>query len=361
MRETFRTLGVSPRLARGAALCALAIVGSAAVAGAGEKTIYKPKPVMAAEAQSKQLCHSVPDRVFVETKLGSECIAYYVTKGFETRREAVLYFPGDAPPLHSERDFSVFMFKNLGGMRRMLQLWAGRMRVRYIYVARPGLQGSSGDHSARNNPKETYVMSAAAAAIKEKLSLERIALVGQSRGSTIAASMLALNEIDVTCAVLGSGALELVDLEYARAQKENNPVTRAQLAKALFDPAGHVGSIPQNPARRVFVLGDPADTRTPLAQQVQFAQAMKAAGHHALAVEVDAKSDEHHGVSKWSLPAAGACINNLTDDLITGAVARSQPWAQQVRAMSALPQKIGRWKPAAASPAGAVAGRAGKS
>ena len=360
MRRISRTLGVSARLARGAAPCALALALLATTAAAG-KTIYKPKPVMAAEAQSKDLCESVPDRVFVDTKLGSECIAYYVTKGFETRAEAVLYFPGDAPPLARERDFTVFMFKNLGSMRRMLQLWSGRMRVRYVYVARPGLQGSSGDHSARNDPKETYVMSAAAAAIKQRLALERIAVVGQSRGSTLAASMLALNEIDVTCAVLGSGALELVDLEYARAQKENNAVTRAQLAKALFDPAGHIGAIVQNPARRVFVLGDPADTRTPLAQQVQFAEAMKSAGHHAVAVEVDATSDEHHGVSKWSLPAGGACINNLTDDLITGAVARSQPWAQQVRAMSALPQKIGRWKPAAAHPADAPAVGPGKS
>ena len=314
---------------------------------------------MAAESQSKQLCKSAPDRVFVNTKLGSECIAYYVTKGFETRTEAVLYFGGDAPPLPSEQKFKVFMFKNLGGMRRMLQTWAGRMRMRYVYVARPGLQGSSGDHSARNNPKETYVMSAAAAAIKKRLALARIAVAGQSRGSTLAASMLALGETEVTCAVLGSGALELVDLEYARAQTENSPVTRAALGKALFDPAAHIGAIAPNPGRRVFVMGDPADTRTPFAQQFQFVQALKAAGHHAVAVEVDARSDDHHGVSKWTLPAAGACLNNLTDDLITGAVARSQPWAQQVRAMSALPQKIGRWKPAVAPPA--LGNAAGKS
>ena len=352
MTEMFRTLIFSLRLLGVAAGCTL---GFATAATAAQGTTFKPGEVMAAEAASKSLCESVPDRVFVATKLGSECIAYYVTKGFETRAEAVLYFSGDAPPLASELDFKNFMFKNLGGMRNMLQGWAGRMRVRYVYVARPGLQGSSGNHSARNNPKETYVMSAAAALIKERLKLDRIAVVGQSRGSTLAASMLTLNQVDVTCAVLGSGALELLDLEYARVQKEGARASRAAVAKVLYDPAGHMSAIPQNPGRRIFVLGDPADTRTPLPQQVQFADALKAAGHHAVAVEVKGDGDGHHGVSKWTLPVAGACLNSLTDDLITGAVASGQTWAQQIHAMSELPYKIGRWKPAPARPVGAAA------
>jgi pimeloyl-ACP methyl ester carboxylesterase len=351
LKESLRTLVFSLRLLGVAAGCALSLATAAAAA---QGTTFKPGEVMAAEAQSKSLCESVPTRVFIETKLGSECIAYYVTNGFETRAEAVLYFSGDAPPLPSERAFKVFMFKNLGGMRNMLQGWAGRMRVRYVYVARSGLQGSSGDHSARNNPKETYVMSAAAVAIKQRLALNRIAVVGQSRGSTLAASMLTLNQADVTCAVLGSGALELLDLEYARAQKENPRLNRAALGRGIYDPAGHIGTITQNPARRVFVLGDPTDTRTPLPQQFQFADAIKAAGHHAVAVEVKGDGDGHHGVSKWTLPVAGACLNNLTDDLITGAVARGQTWAQQIRAMSELPHKVGRWKPATARPIGAA-------
>jgi hypothetical protein len=57
------------------------------------------RPVLAAEGKSQALCESVPNRIFVATTVGSECIAYWTTKGNEQRRQAVFFIDGDLPPV----------------------------------------------------------------------------------------------------------------------------------------------------------------------------------------------------------------------------------------------------------------------
>ena len=323
-----------------AAVCALALC-FATIAEAA--STFRPGPILSAEAKSKNLCEAVPKQIFVETNVGSECVAYFVTKGFEARRQAVLYFGGDAPSFANEGAFQRVLQKNMHDHVASLQRWADQLRVRYVYVSRLGLQGASGNHSERSKPKETMVMNAVASLLKARLGLDSIALVGQSRGSTIVASMLTLGQKDVTCAILGSGALSLVNLEYMH----RSPATKARMSLTMYDPASHIRSIEPNPMRRIFVLGDPADTLTPLAQQIQFADSLRAAGHNVVAIQVD--GDEHHGVSKWTIPAAGACLNNLTDDLIIRAVARGQ----LQHPLTSLRFQPGRWKPIIGKPAGA--------
>ena len=303
-------------------------------AQAAQTTTFKPGPVLTAEARSEELCEAVPNRIFVHTKVGTECLAYFVTKGFETQRQAVFYFGGDAPMLATQPAFEASLQQNLNGMERLLQSWADRLHVRYVYVSRLGLQGSSGNHSERNRPRETLIFAMATSLLKARLGIDTIALAGQSRGSTIAASLLTMGQKDIQCAVLGSGAFELVNLEYDRAVKNGRKVTKAALGKVMYDPSAHIGSIEQNPARRIFVLGDPADTRTPIAQQSRFVDSLKAAGHHAVAIEVEAP--DHHGASMYSVPTAGACLNNRPEQQIIRAVANAQP-KKELRASALIP------------------------
>ena len=51
--------------------------------------------VLIEESRSKEKCETAANRIFVTTDLGTECVAYFVTKGFETRRQAVVFFGGD--------------------------------------------------------------------------------------------------------------------------------------------------------------------------------------------------------------------------------------------------------------------------
>lgn len=315
---------INGRARRAVILSAVAALVPSVAATAVPASKYAP--VLVEEAQSKENCESVAGRIFVKMEVGSECVAYSVTRGFESRRDAVFFFGGDVTPEQS-RD-AQWAEKNLSGNVKYMQFWADELGVRYVYVSRLGLQGSSGNHGERRFPRETIIMNATVDALKERLGIDTVALAGQSGGSTIAASLMTMGRADLNCVVLGSGALELVDLEFERAGKLGVYVTKAGLAKKMYDPSSHIPSIVPRADRRVFVLGNPDDSAVPYRFQYSFINRMKAAGHHAMAIEVDALGSEHHDVGRFTFPVAGACLDNVSDDAILRAVVRGQTWAR---------------------------------
>ena len=304
-------------------LCLMAAIAQMAAclpASAAQKPIKSNSNVLVAEGKSKAICEAVDGRIFVDTRWGRECIAYYVTKGFETQRRAVIFFDGDIS-LENYSD-PAKMAKNLDATHEYMQSWSNKLKVRYISISRVGVNGSSGNHGERGKPKELMIMNAATDALKQKLGLDTIALAGQSRGSTIAASMLSLGRNDVSCAVLGSGALELVELESALLKEKGLSVSKAKMYDAMFDPASHVDSIAPNSNRRIFVMGDEADARTPFAQQQRYAAKLQAYGHHAKLIRVDAGdagSATDHAATLFVLPTAGGCLKGTSDEQLVKA------------------------------------------
>lgn len=276
-------------------------------------------PVLVAEQKSKSLCEADPHRVFVKYQLGSECIAYYVTPGLESKQQAVFFFDGDAAftPDYADQDKQT---QRMAMKQAMLDKWSAKMKIRYIYVSRVGLNGSSGNHADRRKPNETMVMSAAIDLLKERLGLTSIAIAGQSGGSTISASLVTQGRRDIACAVLGSGAFELTALQYETFAKAGSKITMAELAKRYYDPSAHIDGIRPDPTRRIFILGDPNDQRTPIDQQIRFHNQIEEAGHHVRFAFVDAKGELDHGTMQSTIPAAGACLNGVSDDRIVQAV-----------------------------------------
>jgi len=302
------------------------VLAASGMAGAADnKTSYWPGPVLTAEAKSKFLCESVPDRIFVPSPSGSECVSYFVTSGNEDQSKAVFFFNGDMPPLANASEFAAHMERSQATIERLMQKYADKFHVRYVYVSRLGLQGSSGDHKKRSSPHETEVMYAATQMLMKQLGIDTIALSGQSRGSTISASLLTMRLPGVTCAALGSGAFNIVDLEYEHLSQGHPSVSKAVLAKQIYNPAAHVDSIDVNPDRRIFVLGDRRDTRAYYPQQLDFVNSLNAAGHHAVTLGITASDSEHHGAARYTIPTAGACLTGMSDDQIIRAVAHMQP------------------------------------
>jgi pimeloyl-ACP methyl ester carboxylesterase len=267
--------------------------------------------VLSDEAASRPLCESRPDRIFVETELGSECIAYFVTRGGEKQRQAVMFLDGDMSPEKYNNPDQVA--GDLATVKKALQAWADKLKVRYVYVSRVGLNGSSGNHGERRRPRETIIMHTAIDGLKARLGLDRIALLGQSGGSTISASLLSLGRRDVACAVLGSGAFEVVDLHHKIITAQGATISKADLAKRMYDPASHVAEIPADPRRRVFIVGDTTDSRTPFDQQVRYANSLRARGHHALLIPVEALGGDDHAAGLYAIPTAGGCLAGTSD------------------------------------------------
>jgi pimeloyl-ACP methyl ester carboxylesterase len=293
---------------------------------------YQPGPALTEEANSQDLCESVPDRIFVATKIGSECVAYTASKGYEDRREAVFLINGDSQGFADAADYEASAQKRTQSVRRSLQKFSEQMHVRFIDVARLGLWGSSGNHRRRMEKRETMILGAAISLLKQRLGIDTIALAGQSRGSIIGASLLSLHLRGVKCAALASGALELVNFEVAGQSKSRHPLTRAQISRIAYDPYAHIDSIERDPDRRVFIVGDPQDKISNFQQELEYTEAVKAAGHHALAIPVKAKDDMHHDSVRFALRAAAACLNDAPDDLIVQAVAAMQTERKPVSA-----------------------------
>jgi pimeloyl-ACP methyl ester carboxylesterase len=312
-----------------------ALAAAATAFGAKADSSQYPH-VLVPEGRTKEKCEADPDRIFVKSSAGSECVAYSVTRGFESRREAVFFFGGDFSPEQSHD--AAWEQRNLAGNVRYMQSWADRLRVRFVYVSRIGLQGSSGTHGERRFPRETIIMDAAIDALKDRLGVDTVALAGQSGGSTIAASLVTMGRTDVVCDVLGSGALELVDLEFYRASKLGIRVKKSALAAKMYDPASHIGEVARRVDRRIFVLGDPTDKNVLYRFQLPFVDRLMAAGHRAMAIEVEAQGAEHHDVSRFTYPVAGACLNGVADDAIVHAVVRGQTWGEQQHAFYSLGQ-----------------------
>ena len=285
-----------------------------------------------AEGNSKQLCETVPDRIFVRHDLGTACVAYYATSGRTQYRPAVVYFEGDVPAVDANKPN--FARNYLANMRSVFQNLAERTGVRFVFIARPGLFGSSGNHAARRSAGEMMTMNAALDAVKARLKLTEIVLAGQSGGSTVGAALLTLGRRDVTCAILGSGLLSVVEIEHAHRVRERLPVIRPSVLQVLlFDPTDRLDWIERQQSRRIFVIGDPTDTRTPFPQQRSFAERVRALGHHAAAIEVKGQGDLMHSVAHHTLPAAALCARGSDDASIRKAVAPQQrPAARTVTA-----------------------------
>ena len=109
-----------------------------------------------------------------------------------------------------------------------------------------------------------------------------------------------------------------------RSSTTSLPPTRAQISRIAYDPYAHIDAIERDPYRRVFIVGDPQDKISNFQQELEYTDAVKAAGHHALAIPVKAKDDMHHDSVRFALRAAAACLNGAPDDLIVQAVAAMQ-------------------------------------
>jgi pimeloyl-ACP methyl ester carboxylesterase len=273
---------------------------------------------LAKEAASKPLCESDQTRIFVTFAGGTECIAYYSTSGVPRSSTTILFFQGDNPV--ETYDYEAQRTTEIQLFMRNMQLHAERSGMRIIFVARPGVYGSSGNHGRRRTPYEMQVMNSAVTAIKARHGLTELVLVGQSGGSTVSAALLSLGRTDVSCAILGSGGQNVTGNSMRKAAEKGQKLTAARIQAVLFDPTARTATITRQASRRVFVLGDPTDTVTPFDLQQEYAVKLQQQGHHAATIEIKATGDKMHGAVRAALPAAVLCGRGAPDTQIRAAV-----------------------------------------
>jgi len=259
-------------------------------------------------------CLSQPRRVWVALGEGAECIAYVAPESGVSGGMAVVYFEGDvsdedARPEHASR--------MLAGYQRRVSKAQSQFGLPFIVIARPGLMGSSGFHLIGGRRDEGEAMSAAIDALKQRYGFRRLALAGQSGGARIVAQLLVLGRSDVVCSAMASGAYG-IPLAKGGGHVPTNVFGEA--GRKYLVPMQHADGIVASADRRTFVIGDPRDQRTPFAGQREWADKMRALGHHALLLEAVAQDSEHHGLGAVSLYVAGMCASGRSDEQIAASV-----------------------------------------
>ncbi|MDP9932964.1 putative esterase [Variovorax paradoxus] len=250
-----------------------------------------------------------PDRtgyLWVQPVEGPACIRYFASSDIDDARMAIVQFSGDRDGVMNHAPTRI-----PGNTEALRMLDAQRSRDRagvpWIFVARPGTYGSSGDHRKRREMAEFHALDAALDALMQRHRIERIVILGHSGGATAGAALLTLGRMRIACAVLTSGAYGL--LERARRLGQSRDGRSDTTGSTQFyDPLDHVDGIARDPLRRIVLIGNRDDRNTPFDLQERFADAVAKAGHRVEVQTHAAEPPQNHDLTdRIGLKTASLC------------------------------------------------------
>lgn len=293
------------------------IAGLIGAAGstAANASFAQPAELARGVTMTPAQCAALPHAVWVRAMGRAFCIRYYISTVGGSGTWPVVFLQGDRrlrvdpntrnfilPP-----DVQPFDPTNLTRFAERFSRVAGTTA---IYLARPGVDGSSGNHSERHTVLELQVVNAALDAIRRRHGFEGFHLVGQSGGATLVGGLLGLRA-DIGCAVPGAGRLAQL--------RERRPP--ADPARRVFDVVDFIPQIVRNSRARILVVTDPRDVRVPLQHQATFVELLRRAGGRPEHYLVQALDENHHGTVAYTRPAVAACMRGASQNEISAELA----------------------------------------
>lgn len=239
------------------------------------------------------------------------CIRYWAA-GLESgtpAKRAVVYFSGDV--WSGGRAVATYAKTSDESLAKAAAQWAQRLGLPYVFMARPGTYGSSGDHMERRRPAESRLLSAALDVLKTRLGVSEYIVAGFSGGGHVASALVTLRS-DVVCAVPGGAP--------------SSPRMRWELKRWAVDATGysdsyeptlHLNKATTHPRLRVFIVGDPRDREGLWPAQTVMAQAAREKGIAAEIIEVQGSApDFHNGQGEIVRLVSGWCGTDLSTEEI---------------------------------------------
>jgi hypothetical protein len=269
------------------------------------------------EKVDRARCVGTGDRLWLTHADGFDCVTVFAPSAADrTGDTAIVFLDGDVPV---EDQTSSGETRLRGTYQRMAQSLTDRFKLPVYVIARPGLLGSSGTHSAGGRRDESFIIDAALEEMKRTYGMRTFVMAGQSGGARIIAQLLVLGRRDIACGVMGSGAYDVPRLRSGERTYTN---IFGDPGRRYLVPMRQLGDVPNVPTRRLFVIGDPADTVTPFPEQKSWAEALDRLGHHVVLIEAKAEGASNHGLAEKALAAAGACAQGKSDADIVEAAGR---------------------------------------
>jgi hypothetical protein len=240
------------------------------------------------------------------------CVRYYLSTAGGEGMRPVVFLEGDKlgkeSSKHTWLDPSDTYDVNSDDLMKTADAFSRMSKTTAIYLARIGVDGTSGNHINRKSVLELHLMNAALDAIKQRNGFEGFHLAGQSGGAMLVAGLAGLRR-DIVCAVPGSGLMTLPETA-----KSTDP------GRIYFDPVELIPSMVQNRSLRLFVVTDPADEKARSKRQTALVEKIRRAGLHVPQYFVEATDENHHGVLAFTQLVTAGCILGRSDAEIATAV-----------------------------------------
>jgi hypothetical protein len=292
---------------------ALALAGALLSARGAGAEIFKKEDLLRGITISRAQCDATEQTLWLNVHGRDFCVRYYLSTAGGEGPRPVVFLDGDQLgkidlKTWSWMDTSEAKDRDTEEIKRIVDAFSKLSRTTAIFLARIGVDGTSGNHLSRKTVLELDLMSAALDALKQRYRFEGFHLAGQSGGSKIAGGLIGLRH-DVVCAVLGSGPLALPP-----SPRLPDP------GRTSFDPTAMAAQVAQNHLLRPYIVTDRSDKRVPLAQQSGYVDKVRRAGRQLPQFFVETVDDLRHGVLTYTELVTAGCVLGRPDDEITKAV-----------------------------------------
>jgi predicted esterase len=260
--------------------------------------VYADTPLLWNQKAVNNNCPMTADEVWVKYDGGVDCIRYFSAGNMQNVPLVVVVFLGDRVPF-IKRDPKIIPANTAAAQRKIAQKFSIQTGLPVVIVARPGTYGSSGNHYNRRQRAEFLALNATLDHLRQQYTIGAFILTGHSGGATAASALLTLGRNDIRCAILTSGAWDLLNRAEALRKERGESSDAGKDVTGLanpYDPLYHVDNIIQDPQRQIFVIGNLQDRVTPFELQVKFARALRDKNHRVTLIERPAYPPEYHNL-----------------------------------------------------------------
>lgn len=258
---------------------------------------FSPYEALNGSYTSKASCVTIPYALWVQFDGKGDCIRYYpegLTNG--ENRTVLVYFGGDVMLRNSKGVRFItesYVRQSPATISSEMAAWAQQAGHPAIFMARPGIYGSSGDHNRRRFPREIELMNHALDLIKDKHNVSSFILTGHSAGGQIVAGLMNRRR-DISAAVITSGLVSVKQVSAFWERRRRLPGKLLYNSAQFYDPIDEIDQIPADQRPEIYVLSDPEDRTVPFFSQLFYVRRLRAAGFEPHHIYVQAADRQRH-------------------------------------------------------------------